>query len=567
MAESKKSSENKQRMERYREIMHVIRENGLGFLFVRAALSGPEKALEDIEDHGKGQSLGERVRKVCEELGPTFVKIGQMLSTQDMVPPSIAAELAKLQDNVTQFPFEEARDIIEDELHTEIGERFPRFDPKPVAAASMCQVYSAYTNAGRHVAVKVQRPHIKQKIETDISILEQLATFIDKHTKYGAMYDFVGMVAELKKSLNQELDFMNEAENLERFKVTTEHHSNITSPGVVWMDTTSKVLTMDFVTGTKISKVDKLRQIGVDPKKLANDYVQALLEQILVYGFFHADPHPGNVMILDDGRIEFIDLGMMGTLLPSFRQALNDMVLGIAIQNVRKVAVALMQMDMAGADVNQYKLIKDLGTILDRYLYVPLDEVQVSDVFGRIFDLAASYGMKIPRDLTMVGKCLGTAQGVVEILDPDLSVMKVATDTVLVVFRDRVLSKDFRHVILSDAIDVFDTFRAVPGFLLNFFHKMEDSDFALQLRMERMDELQQTIDRSVNRISFCIILLAIGIVMAGVIVGVNMYSGPNETLRTSLSVTALIVGLVLAAVIVGGVVVNMIITSRRGHRR
>lgn len=567
MAESKKSSENKQRMERYREIMHVIRENGLGFLFVRAALSGPEKALEDIEDHGKGQSLGERVRKVCEELGPTFVKIGQMLSTQDMVPPSIAAELAKLQDNVTQFPFEEARDIIEDELHTEIGERFPRFDPKPVAAASMCQVYSAYTNAGRHVAVKVQRPHIKQKIETDISILEQLATFIDKHTKYGAMYDFVGMVAELKKSLNQELDFMNEAENLERFKVTTEHHSNITSPGVVWMDTTSKVLTMDFVTGTKISKVDKLRQIGVDPKKLANDYVQALLEQILVYGFFHADPHPGNVMILDDGRIEFIDLGMMGTLLPSFRQALNDMVLGIAIQNVRKVAVALMQMDMAGADVNQYKLIKDLGTILDRYLYVPLDEVQVSDVFGRIFDLAASYGMKIPRDLTMVGKCLGTAQGVVEILDPDLSVMKVATDTVLVVFRDRVLSKDFRNVILSDAIDVFDTFRAVPGFLLNFFHKMEDSDFALQLRMERMDELQQTIDRSVNRISFCIILLAIGIVMAGVIVGVNMYSGPNETLRTSLSVTALIVGLVLAAVIVGGVVVNMIITSRRGHRR
>ena len=565
VSESAKRKERVRRMERYKEIMAVIRKNGLGFLFVRTALTGPEKALENIEDHGNGESLGERIRNACEQLGPTFVKIGQILSTQDMVPRSIANELATLQDNVTQFPFEEAQAIIKEELHQDIPELFPRFDPKPIAAASMCQVYDAYTNAGRHVAVKVQRPHIRQKIELDLSILAELADFVDKHTRYGRMFDFVGMVDELTKSMNQELDFLHEADNLERFKEITKGHSDITSPGVVWMDTTSRVLTMDYVKGTKISNIQKLTEQGIDLKSLAYRYTESLLEQILVYGFFHADPHPGNVMILDKGKIEFIDLGMMGTLLPNFRRDLNEMVLGIAIQNTRKVSMALINMDLEGADVNQYRLTKDVDDILNRYLYVPLDKVNVGDVFSRIFELAGTYGMKIPRDLTMVGKCLGTAQGVVADLDPTLNVLEVAEKIVGVVFRDRLLSHDFRNVIISDALDTFESIQELPGFLLNMFHKFEDSDFAVQLKIDRMEQLEQTIDRSVNRVSFCIILLAIGIVMAGVVIGVNMYTGPQDVFRASVGITVLIVGLVLAGTIVAGLIVNMIVTSRRHH--
>lgn len=559
------STDNRKRLKRYQEIMDAIRKNGLGFLFVRAAFVGPERALDRAEKEHGGLSIGARVRAACEQLGPTFVKIGQMLSTRtDIIPESIADELAKLQDDVPQFSFEEAREEIEAQLQEEISTVYQRFDPKPIAAASMSQVYSAYLQGGRHVAVKVQRPHIREQIDVDLSILAQLAAFLDKHTKYGSMYDFSGMVEELTKSMNREMDFVREGENLERFREIVSHHDDVTAPGVVWSYTTHTILTMDFVSGIKINDVDALDAIGANKHRIAHDFVESLMEQILVYGFFHADPHPGNVMVVDKGRmIEFIDLGMVGTLTPRFRNDLNNLVLGIALQNMRKVATAIMGMDMAGATVNQYKLTKDVGILLDEYLYVPLDQVNVAEVFSKIFDLAGEYGMKIPRDLTMVGKCLGTAQGVVQELDPSLSVLRVAEDTVRVVFRDRFRSRDFRNSVVTDIMDGIDVAHETPRFLLNLFHKLEDNDFGIQLHFEGLDDLEQSIERMANRISFCIILLAIGIVMAGIIVGVNMYSGPADTMRYNLSLASLVIGLILAGIIVFGIILNILLTSHK----
>lgn len=559
------TSENRQRLNRYKEIMDVIRKNDLGFLFVRAAFGGPEKALERADKKAGGRSIGERLCSVCEELGPTFVKIGQMLSTRtDLIPESITNDLANLQDSVKQFSFEEAREVIETQLQDKLNNIFPRFDEKPIAAASMSQVYSAYMNSGRHVAVKVQRPGIRPQIEMDMSILHQLANFLDKHTRYGRLYNFDGMVSELDKSITAEMDFTREGENLEEFRKVIKNHDDLTCPEVVWIYSTPKVLTMDFVDGVKINNIKKLDAMHVDKHHVAKEFVQSLLEQILVYGFFHADPHPGNVMMVDHGRkIEFIDLGMVGRLLPRFRRALNDLVLGIAIQNMNKVAQSIMQMDESGANVNMYKLTKDAGTLLDRYMYVPLDQVNVADVFAKIFDLAGSYGMKIPRDLTMVGKCLGTAQGVIEELDPTLSVMTIAEDTVKSVFLERLRSRDFRNTVLTDAMDTFEAVHEVPRFLLSLMQKLEDNDYGVQLQFDKLDEVERSAEGMVNRISFCMILLAVGIMMAGIVIGVNMYSGPAQSLRDNISVIALIVGLVICFLIVAGVITNMILTRRR----
>lgn len=567
MSTSNEPSENVLRLKRYQEIMAVIRKNGLGFLFVRAAIGGPEKALQRAEKESGGIPIGVRLRNACEELGPTFVKIGQILSTRtDIIPQSIADDLSHLQDNVKEFSFEEAKEVIESQLQDDLHAIFPQFREKPIAAASMSQVYSAYMNTGRHVAVKVQRPHIREQIDVDMSILAHLADFLDKHTRYGRLYDFGGMVSELQKSLNAEMDFTNEGENLEEFRKVISHHDNITCPDVVWIYSTSRVLTMDFVEGTKINDIEALNRMHVSTHKVAKDFVQSLLDQILVYGFFHADPHPGNVMMVDNGRkIEFIDLGMIGRLLPRFRHALNNLLVGIALQNMRKVATSIMEMDEAGAKVNMYRLTKDCGALLDAYLYVPLDQVNVADVFTKIFDLAGEYGMKIPRDLTMVGKCLGTAQGVIEELDPTLSVLQVAEDTVRMVMMERLGSRDFRNTMLGDALDTFESVHHIPRFVLAFMQKMEDNDFGLQLQFDHLNDLERSLERMANRISFCIILLAVGIVMAGIIIGVNMYSGPAETARYDISMVSLVVGLVIAVLIVGGLIVNMVVSGRRNR--
>lgn len=561
-------SESRRRLVRYKEIIAVIRKNGLGFLLVRAAVRGPEKALERAEKEAGGKSIGVRLKNACEELGPTFVKIGQMLSTRtDLIPESIANDLAELQDSVTPFSFEEAKAVIESQLQDSLNAIFPRFQEKPIAAASMSQVYSAYMHDGRHVAVKVQRPHIHEQISIDMSILHQLAEFIDKHTKFGKLYDFEGMVSELEKALTAEMDFTLEGENLEEFREVIKRHDNITCPKVVWIYSTSKVLTMDFVEGVKINDIEELNRLHVNTHKVAKEFVVSLMEQILVAGFFHADPHPGNVMMVDEGRkLEFIDLGMVGRLLPRFRFALNNLVLGIAVQNMRKVAQSIMEMDESGVSVNVYKLTKDVGVLLDYYLYVPLDQVNVADVFTKIFELAGEYGMKIPRDLTMVGKCLGTAQGVIEELDPSLNVLQVAEDTVRTVLMQRLTSNDLTKTVVGDGLDLIESVHQVPRFALSFMQKMEDNDFGFQLQIDKLEELEISLEGMANRISFCIVLLAVGIVMAGIIIGVNMYTGPAGSLRDSISLISLVIGLIIAVLIVGGLIINMIHTHRR-HKK
>jgi ubiquinone biosynthesis protein len=248
--------------------------------------------------------VAERLRKACEQLGPTFVKLGQIMSTRtDIIPADISEELKKLQDNVPAFSFEEARNVIEGELGDKIENIYAEFEHVPVAAASMSQVYVARLASGVKVAVKVQRPDVLDVIETDLSILQRLARFVDKHTKYGKLYDFESMVLQLKKVMGQEMNFLHEGENIDRFRQNLSDQPYVTVPKVKWIYTTSKVLTMDYADGIKINDVGRLDSVGVDRKFIGKVFMGSLLRQILVQRFFfHADPHPANVLVLKDGR-------------------------------------------------------------------------------------------------------------------------------------------------------------------------------------------------------------------------------------------------------------------------
>ncbi len=547
--------------------MSVFTKNGLGFLFVKTALSrNPQKELSKENNDLNAPSIAERIRISCEQLGPTFVKLGQILSTRtDIIPESVAKELQKLQDSVTPFSFDQARTLIETELQDTIENIYPRFHDVPVASASISQVYEAYLHSGDKVAVKVQRPNIHQNIEIDLNILTKLARFVDRHTKYGKLYDFEGMVGELRKVMEQEMNFIVEGENLDRFRENVSHRGNVTAPKVRWIYTTSKILTMDFVDGIKINDIPALDAIHADKPRIAQIFVHSLIDQILVDGFFHADPHPGNVMIIDGGKkVAFIDLGMAGVLRDRFRRQLTDLVFGIATQNTRKIAQTIMDMDTVGANVNQRRFTRSLDILLDEYLYVSLDQVNIAQVFTSVFSLAAEYHMKIPREFTLVAKSLGTAQGVVEELDPSTSILEIAEKTVKTIVLQSITSHELLNSAKATGMDLLDVFRTLPAFLLNFMRKTEDNDFSVELKIKRLDQLEKGFERISNRVSFTVILLAVCIVMAGVIIALGFQAGASKELY-DLSMFALRAGLIIAIIIVVGLVFSIIHTSIKKH--
>lgn len=556
--------------ERYKEIVSVLTRNGLGFLFVRAALSpNPTKTIEKLSTDTTGPTVGQRLVKAFEELGPAFVKIGQILSTRsDMIPPSIAADLSALQDHVSEFAFEDARAEIEEQLQDTIENCFENFNPKPIAAASISQVYSAYLHSGQHVAVKVQRPHIAESVKLDMEVLTQLATFVDKHTKYGALYNFSGMVAELQSAMEKEIDFTIEAQNVDRFRQQVSKQAHITAPKIIWIYTTPKVLTMDFVDGIKINDIEALNAMHADKSALAHAYVDSLIDQILVYGFFHADPHPGNVMVVDAGfTIEFIDLGMVGELTPRFRQQLASFVLGLATQNMQKIAQSLMSMDLGSANVNQYHFTKELSVVLDKYLYGPMQDVSIADVFSNIFEMAAKYKMKVPRQITLVGKCLGTAQTTISLLDPSLSILEIAQETAQTLIFAHLRSDDFRQNMLATALDMVDLAKTTPRVLLSALRKAEDNDFALELKVDHLQELGDQLEHVSNRISFTVILLSVCLLMAAVIIAIAYASPSLSGALSGLDLGALILGGVIAMAIVLGIILSMMLTGRKKRKR
>ena len=509
-------------------------------------------------------SVGERIRTMCEELGPTFVKLGQILSTRtDIVTENVAQQLQKLQDSVQPFSYEEARSVIESELGDSIERLFERFDPVPVASASVSQVYRAKMFSGPDIAVKVQRPHIRENIETDLGILEKLARLVDKYSKYGQLYDFSGMVAEFRRVMEQEIDFTKEGENTDLFRESIAKQRNIRVPKIHWVYTTKKILTMDYVDGVKINDIPALTAQGADTTQLAYDFTNSLITQILQNGVFHADPHPGNVFVADGRYVEFIDLGMVGTINSRFRRCLNDFVLGIATRNTQKIAQSITEMDAADADINMDSFGKSLEVLLDEYLYVPLRDVNIAKVFSSVFSLAVKYKMKIPREFTLVAKCLGTAQGIIEELDPSTNILGIAEKMVRSILANRYKTDEFKNEMQSYALDWLEVGKKAPSALLALLHKLKKNDYAVELKIHDLHSVEKNIERMFNRISFAVVLLAVCIVMAGVIISAGYSNfGRPEAEVMNLSTVAIVAGLLISAVIVIGILVSMVRSGR-----
>lgn len=337
-------------MSRYRDIAIALIRHGFGIVVEEIGfaqfLSLPRKMFFDAKEKD-GKTTGERIRLVLQELGPTFVKLGQIASTRpDLLPEEIIHELEKLQDQVSPFSFEEVRNIVQKELGADLNQIFRQFADVPLAAASIGQVHQAILHSGEKVAVKVQRPNIANVIETDLEILQDLAILAERRLEWAARYQIRDMVDEFSRSLRAELDYTIEARNAEKISNQFKNDPNIYIPKVFWEYSTKKVLTMEYVEGVKFNELERLKQNGYNLKNLADRLTKAIFRQIFIEGFFHGDPHPGNVLVLPGEAIAFIDFGMVGRLNPEMKYHFSSLVIALMRQSTDGVIKSICQMGL-----------------------------------------------------------------------------------------------------------------------------------------------------------------------------------------------------------------------------
>jgi predicted unusual protein kinase regulating ubiquinone biosynthesis (AarF/ABC1/UbiB family) len=511
-------------------------------------------ALEDPT-----QEEAEQLARDLEKLGPTFVKLGQLLSTRaDLLPPPYLVALSRLQDDVAPFSFAEVERIVESELGVRISKGFGLFEAEPIAAASLGQVHRAALRDGRLVAVKVQRPDIDRQVTADLQTLAELADFIDRHAGADAHFDFSEMVAEFRKATLAELDYRNEAANLRTLAHNVAPFNAIVVPLPIEDYTTSRVLTMDYVLGTKVTALSPLTRLEVDGERLGRELVRVYLHQIIVDGFFHADPHPGNVFLTDDGRLALVDLGMVGRLSPRIQERLLELLLGAAEGRPDETTDMLIELGQRGVNFDEMALRRDVADLVARYQTATLADLHVGRMLLEINQTAAVRGLKAPSELTMLGKTLLNLDHVARALAPDLDVNATIREQAVSLMRQRMIRSVSPGTLLSTMIEAKHFAERLPGRVNRVLDALAGNE--LRLKVEMIDEgaVIDGLQKVANRI-------ALGLVLASLIVAAAVIMQVPTTFRL-FGYPALAMILFLIAATGGAMLAIQIVTHDRTAR-
>jgi ubiquinone biosynthesis protein len=519
-------------MSRYRDIAVALLRHGFEMVVEEIGfsqfLSFPQRLR--IDKKGKdGKTMGERIRLVLEELGPTFVKLGQLASTRpDLIPEHIIRELEKLQDQVPPFSFADVRRIIEEELGEELDHIFRSFEEAPLAAASIGQVHRAILHSGEKVAVKIQRPHIAATMETDLEILQDLAVLAERRLDWAAQYRIRDILDELSKSLLLELDYTVEARNAEKFSKQFQSDLTIYVPKVFWDYSTKKVLTMEYVEGIKLGELERLKQCGYNLKILAERLAKGMFQQIFMEGFFHGDPHPGNVLALPGDVIALIDFGMVGRITPEMKYHLSSFIIALMRQNTDGIMKAIEDMGLVPDGVNVSQLREDIEQLREKYYDISLSQVSLGEAVQDLLHVAFRHSIRIPSDLTLLGKALLTVEGIVEKLDPDLSIIDIAEPFGRQLLKERMRPKNVAEMAWKRFSDYGELFVDLPKNIKELTKLMKQGRVRLEIGIPDLDFLLRKLDQISNRLSFSIVLLSFSIIMVGIILGSSM--GRQSTL-------------------------------------
>lgn len=501
-------------IERYAEILRILFKYGFDDLIHKAKieqyLDFGRRVFGKGDEKLKSLSTPERLRMALQELGPTFIKLGQLLSTRaDLLPPEFIDELVKLRDEIPPFPFEEAEKIMRAELKGEINEFFQHVDPEPVAAASIAQVHRARLLDGEDVAVKIQRPGIRRTIEVDLEILLHLVTLMEKHVGGWEIQRPTKVVDEFGRAMGKELDFSFEAANMERFASQFLDDPTVYVAKVYREASTDRVLTMDYVQGIKSSSIRQLRAEGYDLPLIADRGADLLMKQVFVYGFFHGDPHPGNLLILPENVICFLDLGNMGRLDREGRENIVDLVMGIANRDPSALADALLRMTSWDEEPDRRGLEKDASEFIDRHFYRPLKELDVGKLLSQFFRIAARYRLRVHPDFLLFVKALSTIEGLGRDLDPDFDIIQKATPFVEQLHRERFYPRRILEDVIGSSSEVVHLLRSLPRDLQTLFRQARKGKLKLEFEHLGLERLLQTLERFSNRLSFAVVLASL----------------------------------------------------------
>lgn len=503
-------SHRRRNLKRMREIIRVFLKYGLDFVLDRLGLGGfrwprPKKEIEEMP-------RGRRLRYAFQELGPTFIKLGQILSIRaDLLPKDIIEELSYLQDEVEPFPSEEAFKIIERELKAPPLELFSYIEEKPLAAASIGQVHYAQLKDQSKVAIKVRRPGVEETIKTDMEILFDVATFAQKHTQLGEVYDFVGLVEEFQESLQKELDYISEGKNAERFQKNFSKNKKVCIPRVYWDYTTAAVLTLEYIDGLKLSEADLSQReaLSFEPTSLAHILVDAALQMVLEDGFFHADPHPGNLVVLKEDKLGFLDFGMVGRISSKERQEFASLVMGMLGHNSERIIDAMFNLGFVRDDVDLRALRREVDHLQDKYYQLPLEEINLGQAINEVLEVAFYLKVRVPTQFALLAKCMMTAEGVARALDPALSPAKIAE----IYSRRQLLNKLMPTEVIKDFYNNLREYGGVilelPEILSTLLKRIQRDQLRLKINLENLDQIVLSLSQIFNRVTLAIIFLAL----------------------------------------------------------
>lgn len=511
---------------RYRQIAEALMRHGFGYLIdqvdLRHLIPFRWRWFRPKEPP-KSASLGERIRRVFEELGPTFVKLGQMLSSRtDVVPQAIAAELSRLQDDVPSFPAEEVRRIVEQELGRPIEDVLRTFDEAPLAAASIAQVHRGTLHSGEDVVLKVRRPDIEKVIETDVGILLRLSRQV-KERLAPELFDPVSLVEEFARTIRREIDFRIEGKHLQRFYDNFVDVPGVHIPRVYWQYTTSALLVMEYVDGVKVTDLAGLAELGVDRHTIARRGAEAFFKQVMIDGYFHGDPHPGNLLVEADGTLALIDFGLVGRLERDEKEALADMFLGVVGQDVGKVVQALRRMGAIGVDTNLATLRVDLADLIDRHYGKRLGEIEMGSVLSSLLEVTQRHRLRLPTDFLLLGKAFVTMEGVARVLDPAFNVIEVAEPFARELMEERYSPSRLAEKGAEATRRYMEVAARLPLALDQAMGKLAGGELEVVLRHKEMDRMIQRLDVVSNRISFSLI---IGALIVGSSIVIQAQVGP-----------------------------------------
>ena len=407
-------------------IAEVLSQHGLGSLYSALGLHRFVGATKAASEHTATSTPPEHLRMALEELGPTFIKLGQLLSTRaDLLPPEYLTELSKLQDSVPPVPSEQIERLLVKELGKPIDEAFAHFDPKPFAAASIGQTHLATRKDHVHVVIKVQRPGVAEQVEEDLDILRNLAATASRHWEAGKQYDLVGLEEEFEQTLRAELDYFHEARNAEQFAANFEGDESVHIPRVFWDTSTPRVLTLERISGIKVNDRAKLHRAHIDPAALAQHGAQIVMKMIFDDGFFHADLHPGNLFVEHGGRVGLIDFGMAGTLDERTRDCLSDLIIAIGNQDFDQLTEVFLELGQSRKPVDRSALQFDLEHLIKPCYGKDLKEIKLAPLLNGVFATLRKHYLHLPADLTLLLRAVITAEGMGAGLDPGFDLMTV----------------------------------------------------------------------------------------------------------------------------------------------